>query len=66
MSLSILVVNSRDRQGKLWLPQYVVTINNYATIAFTPNTSHKSIGMKLITQMHSNSLNGTLELKLEL
>ena len=44
----MLVLNSRDQQGGLWLSKNVVTINNCETIAFAPNTSHKFIAMKLI------------------
>ena len=50
VSLSTLILNSMDQQGKLWLPQNVATMNNCKTRASASNISHKSVGMKLITQ----------------
>ena len=57
-------MNSRDQQGGLWLSHNIVTINNCATIAFTPNTSHKFIGLKLIPKNAFKQPEWALELNL--
>ena len=48
MLLSTLVHDSRDQQGKLWLPQNITTINNHTAIVLAPNTSCKSIGTNMM------------------
>ena len=44
LSLSILVLDSRDRHGNLWLPQNASTEQPYNNI-FLQNTAITSIGM---------------------
>ena len=46
--LSTLVLNSRDRQGNLWLPQKMHLQNNLTKIILHQNTAIKSIGMMLL------------------
>ena len=49
ISLGTLVPNSRDRQGKLWLPKKQKNgSENNLTIAFLSNTSHKSLSTELL------------------
>ena len=49
ISLGTLVPNSRERQGKLWLPKKQKTASeNNLTITFLSNTSHKSLSTELI------------------
>ena len=45
LSLSTLVLNSRDQQGKLWLPNI---LENNLTITCPSNTGHKSFSTKLL------------------
>ena len=45
ISLGTLVPNSRDRQGKLWLPN---VLENNLTITCPSNTGHKSLSTKLL------------------
>ena len=45
ISLGTLVPNSRDRQGKLWLPS---VLENNLTITCPSNTSHKSLSTELL------------------
>ena len=45
ISLGTLVPNSRDRQGKLWLPS---VLENNLTITCPSNTGHKSLSTELL------------------
>ena len=49
--LSMLVQNSRDQQGKLWLPkkQKMAWKIRNLTITFPSNASHKSLSTELLT-----------------
>ena len=44
-TLGTLVPNSRDRQGKLWLPS---VLENNLTITCPSNTGHKSLSTELL------------------
>ena len=48
ISLSTLVLNSRDQQGNLWLLQKICLQNNLTTIFFLHNAAIKSIGTMLL------------------
>ena len=45
LSLGTLVPNSRDRQGKLWLPN---VLENNLTITCPSDTGHKSLSTELL------------------
>ena len=45
ISLGTLVPNSRDRQGKLWLPS---VLENNLTTTCPSNTGHKSLSTELL------------------
>ena len=57
ITLSTLVLNSRDLKGNLWPPKST-SGKNHLTITFPSNVGHKSIGTKLLAPyIHSNSMN---------
>ena len=55
ISLSTLVLNSTDQQGKLWSPQKCSHSKQPYNIVIVPNTRHKSMFSTL--PAYSNSLN---------
>ena len=61
ISLSTVVLNSRDCQGKLWLPKKHIPKNNLKTIP-SPKTVYKCIGTTLQRlKIDSKSLKTRLE-----
>ena len=59
LSLSMLVLNSRDQQGKLCIAFLKCGLNKELyNMEFATNTSHESTGVNLLTlQIYSNNLN---------
>ena len=52
LSLEMLVLDSRDKQGKLWLPPKSCQNNRPHNIAYTSNTSYQSTTMRVINTIN--------------
>ena len=52
LSLEMLVLDSRDKQGKLWLPPKSCQNNQPHNIAYTLNTSYQSTNMRVINTIN--------------
>ena len=52
LSLEMLVLDSRDKQGKVWLPPEICQNNRPHSIAYTPNTSYQSNNTRVINTIN--------------